>query len=112
MVVQLGAHRAPAAPSPKSTEVQPPAGAPKPGFRNVAPRNMAANQVKPSTPVTDLKAVKKEVDGAIAILTAEFKRNAANAGRIDTVALSNACNQLQATSKKIDSILLAVDRPL
>ncbi len=64
-----------------------------------------------SNPVEDLKKVKQELDGAVTILQQEFKKNAANAGKVDTVALSNACNQLQATSQKIAAILSLVDKP-
>lgn len=121
MVVRLGAQKPQTfQPNPTkdtSTEVKPPETAPAPGFRTQAPSNMAgqrppvdlaASAAAYRSQVKALQEVGKEVDGAVTILNTEFKRNAANAGKIDTVALSNALNQLLATQKKLRTIIATV----
>lgn len=122
MVVQLGqrSQSKPAvqlpAPKPTSTEVKPPVGALKPGFRTTAPRNILQPVADNPTPspakirpqVSNIARAAKEVQGAVTILQQAAKKASAAGGVVDPVALSNALNQLQRTSSDLEAIVKAI----
>lgn len=102
MTIQLGTHKK-QSPNPNTPNQDPP----KPGFRTTAPTNMLDPNPKAAPVNLEASAVafrgqsenlarcSRQVEGALNMLRATLKGNAARAGQVDAVAVSNAVNQLQ-----------------